>query len=103
MSNPLLETWTTPFEAPPFDRIRPEHFKPAYELALERHRAEIGKIAGAADDPTFENTIVALEDSGRLLSRIELVFSQLSGAHTNDTLQEIEREMAPVLARHWNE
>src|SRR5215472_4055416 len=103
MSNPLLETWTTPFESPPFDRILPGHFKPAYEHALGRHRAEIAAIAEAREPATFENTIVALEDSGRLLSRVELVFSQLAGAHTNDALQEIERDMAPVLARHWNE
>jgi len=103
MSNPLVETWATPFESPPFDLIRPEHFKPAYQHALDRHRTEIATIANATDAPTFENTIAALEDSGRALSRIELVFSQLAGAHTNDALQEIERDMAPVLARHWNE
>jgi len=101
--NPLLETCTTPFEAPPFDRIEPSHFKPAYAHALAEHRSEIAAIAGASEPPTPENTIVALENSGRLLSRIEPVFSQLTGAHTNDALQEIERDMAPVLARHWNE
>ena len=101
--NPLLETWDTPFQAPPFDRIRPEHFKPAYEQALDRHRSEIGSITGAMEAPSFENTIMALEESGRALTRIELVFSQLAAAHTNDALQEIERDMAPVLARHWNE
>jgi peptidyl-dipeptidase Dcp len=103
MSNPLLETWSAPFESPPFDRIRPEHFKPAYEHALDRHRSEIAAIASSKEAPSFENTIVAVEDSGRMLARTELVFSQLAGAHTNDALQEIERDMAPVLARHWNE
>jgi peptidyl-dipeptidase Dcp len=103
MTNPFFETWATPFEAPPFDRIAPEHFRPAYERALQDHAKEIVAVAQSADAPTFENTIAALEDSGRLLMHVELVFSQLSGAHTNDALQEIERDMAPVLARHWNE
>ncbi|MBV9331774.1 MAG: M3 family metallopeptidase, partial [Alphaproteobacteria bacterium] len=102
MTNPLLEAWTTPFEAPPFDRIVPSHFKPAYAHALAEHEREIAAIAADKSAPDFENTIVALEDSGRLLNRIELVFSQLAGAHTNDSLQGIERDMAPVIARHWN-
>src|SRR5258706_15171242 len=103
MTNPFFETWTTPFGAPPFDRIAPEHFRPAYERALSDHRAEIAAIADLSAAPTFENTIVAFEDSGRLLTRVELVFSNLASSHTNDELQAIEREMAPVLARHWNE
>jgi peptidyl-dipeptidase Dcp len=103
MTNPFFDPWTTPFEAPPFDRIKPEHFKPAYERALEQHRAEVTSIASSPDKASFKNTIVALEESGRLLTRVELVFSQLSGAHTNDALQEIERDLAPILARHWNE
>ena len=103
MNNPLLEPWTAPFEAPPFDRIQADHFVPAYQDALGRHRAEIAAVASMKEPPTFENTIVALEESGRMLARIELVFSQLAGAHTNDALQKIERDMAPVLARHWNE
>lgn len=101
--NPFFQPWTTPFESPPFDLIRAEHFRPAYERALAEHRSEVEAIASSADAPSFENTIVALERSGRLLTRVELVFSQLTGAHTNDALQEIEREMAPLLARHWNE
>jgi peptidyl-dipeptidase Dcp len=103
MPNPFFESWTAPFGAPPFDRIAPEHFPPAYERALADHRAEIAAIASNREPPTFENTIVALEDSGRLLTRVELVFSNLAASHTNDALQAIERDMAPVLARHWNE
>lgn len=103
MSNPFFETWVTPFESPPFDLIGPDHFRPAYERALSEHRAEIAAISGASAAPSFDNTIVALENSGRLLTRVELVFSQLTSAGSNEALQEIEREMAPVLARHWNE
>ena len=102
-ANPFFETWTAPHAAPPFDRIAPEHFKPAYERAIAEHKAEIARIAGAAEPPTFENTIVALEESGALLTKVELVFFNLSSSHTNDALQEIERDMAPVIARHWNE
>jgi peptidyl-dipeptidase Dcp len=101
MSNPFFETWTTPFGAPPFDRIRPEHFRPAYDRALAEHRAEIDAIAAAP--ASFANTIVALENSGQLLRKIEAVFGNLCASHTNDALQEIERDMAPVLAKHWNE
>jgi peptidyl-dipeptidase Dcp len=103
MTNPFFEPWTAPFEAPPFDRIAPEHFKPAYERALAEHRSEIAAIAGNPAAPGFENTIVALEDAGRALARVELVLFNLSSSHTNDALQEIERDMAPVIAKHWNE
>jgi peptidyl-dipeptidase Dcp len=102
-SNPFFEAWTTPFEAPPFDQIRPEHFHPAYDRALLEHAREIAAIADDAAAPTFENTIVALEKSGRLLTKVELVFSNLSSSHTNDEIQAIERDMAPVLAKHWND
>src|SRR5258708_6090128 len=103
MTNPFFEAWTAPFGAPPFERILPEHFRAAYARALDEHRSEIAAIAGGGEPPSFENTLVALEESGRLLTRVELVFSNLASSHTNDALQEIEREMAPVLARHWNE
>ena len=101
--NPFFESWTTPFGAPPFDRIRDEHFRLAYERALAEHDREIAAIANNPDTPTFANTIEALEDSGRLLSRVEAVFGNLAASHTNDRLQAIERDMAPLLAKHWND
>jgi peptidyl-dipeptidase Dcp len=101
--NPFFEDWTTPFGAPPFDRIKVEHFKPAYERALANHASEIAVIADNPALPDFANTIAALEKSGRLLMRVELVFGNLAGAHTNDALQAIERDMAPLLSRHWND
>lgn len=103
MTNPFFETWSLPFGAPPFDRIAPEHFGPAFERGLREHCAEIAAIADNPALPSLENTIIALEESGRLLARVDLVFSNLASSHTNDALQAIEREMAPVLARHWNE
>lgn len=99
--NPLLEDWTAPFEAPPLDRIRPEHFAPAYDRALSDHMAEIDRIARNSAPPDFSNTIVALERSGKLLARIDAVFSTFAGSATNDALQAIEMEMAPRLSAHW--
>ncbi|MGE8941362.1 M3 family metallopeptidase [Leptospira interrogans] len=100
--NPLLAPWATPFEAPPFDAIKDGDFGPAFEEALAAHRVEIDRIANDADGPTFENTIVALENSGRTLSRVSSVFWNLAGANTNDALQAIERDISPKLAQHWN-
>lgn len=103
LDNPLLAEWIAPFGAPPLDRVRPEHFEPAFEQALAAHRAEIAAVAGEAAEPTFDNTVAALERSGRVLSRVSNAFYVLAGAHTSEAIQAIEREMAPKLARHWNE
>jgi peptidyl-dipeptidase Dcp len=100
--NPFRDAWTTPFGIPPFDRIAPEHFRPAFEAGLSEQRAEIDRIAGQEDAPSFDNTLAALERSGRALKRVGGVFFNLSGADTNDALQAIERELAPVLAKHRN-
>jgi peptidyl-dipeptidase Dcp len=98
--NPLLAPWTAPFEAPPFDSIKPSHFIEAFETALSRAQAEIDAIAVNPQAPSFENTIVALERSGRLLTRVSSVFFNLATANTNDEIEAIEREIAPKLARH---
>jgi peptidyl-dipeptidase Dcp len=102
-ANPLLGSYDAPFGVPPLDRIKPEHFAPAFEQALTEHRAEIAAIAGGAGEATFDNTVAALERSGRLLSKVSAVFYVLAGAHTNEAIQAIEREMAPKLSRHWND
>jgi peptidyl-dipeptidase Dcp len=101
-SNPFFDDWTGPFGVPPLARIAPEHFQPAFDRAFAEHDAEIAAIAGASEGPTFENTIVALEQAGRPLTRVNEVFGVVTGAHTNDALQEIEREVSPRGARHWN-
>jgi peptidyl-dipeptidase Dcp len=100
--NPLLVDWTTPDEVPPFDLIKPEHFRPAYARALAEHEAEIAAIKADAAPPSFANTIDALELSGRTLAQVSDVFHLLTGAHSNDALLEIEREISPQMARHWN-
>ncbi|MGB7036534.1 MAG: M3 family metallopeptidase [Xanthobacteraceae bacterium] len=101
-ANPFFEAWNTPDGVPPFDRIAPEHFRDAYARALAEHDAEIAAIASAAAAPTFDNTIAALELSGRALERVGNVFWLLAGAHTNDALLELEREISPQIALHWN-
>ncbi|MBF9196261.1 M3 family metallopeptidase [Microvirga terrestris] len=100
--NPLLTPWTTPFGLPPFESIAPEDYRPAFDTALAEQQAQITAIAESSDAPTFANTIEALERSGQTLKKVGSVFFNLAGSHTNDALQAIEREMAPVLAKHRN-
>ncbi|MFC2253222.1 M3 family metallopeptidase [Labrys portucalensis] len=99
-ANPLLARWSTPFEAPPFADIRTEHYHQAFETALAENRTEIDTIAGNEAEPSFDNTLAALERSGRSLDQVASVFFNLAGSNTNDELQAIEREMAPILSRH---
>jgi peptidyl-dipeptidase Dcp len=101
-ANPLLGAWMSPHETPPFAAIRPEHFRPAFDSAMANHMVEIEAIASQTDNPSFANTIVALERSGQALDRVSSVFHALAGAHTNDALMAIEREMSPLLAAHRN-
>jgi peptidyl-dipeptidase Dcp len=98
--NPFFEPWTTPFGLPPFDRIRPEHFPPAFDRGMAEQYVEITTITGSAEPPTFANTIEALERSGRLLDRVSRVFFNLDSSNTNDALQTIARDYAPKLAKH---
>src|SRR5699024_2976587 len=86
--------------APDFDAIKTKHFRPAFEAGMEQELEEVEEIANNSEAPTFENTIVAMEKSGRLLSRAASVFYNLASAHTNDQIQEIQKEMAPKLAAH---
>jgi peptidyl-dipeptidase Dcp len=98
--NPLLQPWDTPFGLPPFDRILPEHFAPAFEIAMRDHGAEVQAIADNADLSTFANTVAALDRSGRSLVRIELVFYNLAASATSPALEAVEREIVPRLAAH---
>ena len=98
--NPLLTEWTTPFGVPPFDKIKNEHYKPAYMIALEENKAEIDAIVSNKEKPTFENTIVAYELSGATLTKVESVFSAVNSANTNDEVDAIASEMAPILSAH---
>ncbi len=101
--NPFFAEYDTPFKVPPFDSIKPEHFIPAYEKGMEEERAEIDALVNNPESPTFENTVVALDRAGNLLSEVSRVFGGLSGANTNDELKAIQKEMAPRLAAHRDE
>ena len=100
MENPLLSEWNDRFGVPPFDRIKAEHFSPALEQAMSVHNAEIDAIVTNNDEPTFENTVLAYDNSGKLLERVELCFSLLCAAETNAEMQAIEQEMSPKLTAH---
>ncbi len=98
--NPFFLTYQTPYQVPPFDLIKNEHFKPALLEGIKQQEAEILAITSNKENPTFDNTLVALEKSGKLLSKVNTVFNNLNGANTNDELQAIAKEVAPILAEH---
>ena len=95
--NPLLQAWTTPFGVPPFGEIKPEHFLPAIRAGVDAQRKEIDAIANNPEAPTFANTIEAMENAGELLAKVSPVFSNMQSSNTNDQLQAINREVAPLL------
>ena len=99
-ANPFFTESELPFSLPPFDRIEDRHYRPAFERGMADHLGEIEAIASADTPPTLENTIMAMERSGRLLARVANVFFALSSADTNDVLDEIEAEVAPRLSAH---
>jgi peptidyl-dipeptidase Dcp len=99
-SNPLLAQWDTPNGTPPFSQIQPDHFVPAFEAAMETHRAEIDAIASNPETPTFDNTMLALENAGADLGRISRVFGTLASSASNDAIDAVQAEMSPRLARH---
>lgn len=99
-SNPLLQPWTTPYGLPPFESIQASDFEPAFGVALAQHLAEVQAIADNPASPTFDNTIAAVDRSGRLLDRIESVFHNLTSSETSPALQAAETRMATVLAAH---
>jgi len=101
--NPLLNNWNTPFEIPPFDLIRPEHFKPAIEEAITTARQEIDRIVSDPAEPDFTNTIEALEQAGSLLNRITPVLFNLNSSDTTPELQEAARDVSPLLANFSND
>ncbi len=98
--NPFLNKYDTPFEVPPFEQIKASHYMPAFLKGFEEQRAEIKSIINNPKEPTFENTIKALEYSGQLLTNVNRVFGALNSANTNDTLQAISRELSPIASKH---
>src|SRR3954468_20318581 len=99
-ANPLLTESTLPYNLPPFDKIKDEHFQPALEQGMAEEEKEAEAIAKQAEPATFENTIVAMEKSGELLGRARRVFSNFGACNTNPTIQKLEKELAPKFAAH---
>ncbi|WP_367395494.1 peptidyl-dipeptidase Dcp [Pantoea sp. Ep11b] len=95
--NPFFSVSTLPYQAPPFDQIEEQDFLPALQAGIEAKRQEIAAIAGNSEAPTFLNTFEALEKSGQLLNRVNLVFSAMTSAHTSPYLQQVDEEIAPQL------
>ena len=102
-NNPLLTEWNTPYQTPPFDKIKTEHYLPAFKEAIIMGRQEIADIAEVKTLPTFENTIVALDRAGKMVSRISSVFFNLLSAHTSPEMQQIAQEISPLLTEYGND
>ncbi|MGR3507008.1 MAG: M3 family metallopeptidase [Paracoccaceae bacterium] len=100
MTNPLLETWTTPFGLAPFDRIKDTDFAPAFDVALAAHEAEIDAIAGDPQTPDFDNTVGALEAAGKSLDQVLSVFYAVAGTDSTPAREELQRAFSPRLAAH---
>ena len=101
--NPFFEDeWTTPYGVPPFDRIKMEHYAPAFERGMSLHNEQIEAIISSVDEPTFENTILAYDNSGQMLMRVATVFELLASAETNDQMQAYASEIFPRLAAHYD-
>lgn len=102
--NPFfMEKWGTPFETPDFSKVKIEDYRPAFDEGMIQHNKEIAAIADNTEEPTFQNTIDALEISGDLLTKTASVFYNLSSADTNEEIQKIQKEMAPIMSKHNDE
>ena len=102
MQNPFFKNYDTEFEIPPFSKIDNNHFMPAFLKGIEDHNYEINKIIENSDEPTFKNVIIALEKSGKILDRVSAVFYNLSGSTSNKEIQKIEKEISPILTKHYD-
>jgi len=102
-NNPFLTEYTTPFQVPPFDKIDTSHYIPAFIEGMKKHNAEIDSITNNPEEPTFENTILKFDKSGKLLTKVSNVFFNLTEAISNDRMQEIAREIQPQLSKHYDE
>ena len=100
--NPFFQEWNTPYEVPPFLDIKDEHYMPAYEQGMKENLEEIDVIVNNPEAPTFANTIEELERTGKLLSKVGRIFSNLASSNTNPKLQELQRELSPMLSAHYD-
>jgi peptidyl-dipeptidase Dcp len=102
-TNPFFEEWNTPFQTPPFTKIKNEHFLPAFEEGIKQQRQELEQILNNPEEPNFTNTIGALERSGKLLSKVSRVFFNLSSANSNDEIQKVAEKITPELSKLNND
>ncbi len=98
--NPFFTAWNTPFQTPPFDKIKDEHYRPAFQAGMAQQKEEVEAIVNNPQPPTFANTVEALEQSGGLLTKVSNIFFNLTSANTNEEMQKIEAEVSPLLAKH---
>jgi peptidyl-dipeptidase Dcp len=101
--NPFFEQWNTPFQTPPFSQIKNEHFLPAFEEGIKQQRAQLEQILNNDQTPNFDNTIGALERSGKLLSKVSRVFFNLSSANSNEVIQKVAEKITPELSKLNND
>jgi peptidyl-dipeptidase Dcp len=101
--NPFLTVYQTPFEVPPFDKIDTTHYMPAFLEGMKQQNAEIEVLVSSNEEPSFDNTILAFDRSGMLLTRVRRVFSNLNEANTNDQMQAIARQVDPLLSKHQDD
>lgn len=102
-TNPFFSEYTTPFQVPPFDKVATEHFMPAFEEGMKQQKNVIAEICSATSDPTFENTVEALETSGELLTKVCAVFFNLASANTSPEIEKISQIIAPQLSGHGDD
>lgn len=100
MTNSFFKEWDTPFQTPPFGEINIEHYLPAFEEGIKLQKDEVEAIISNTEKPTFQNTIEAMEKSGKLLTKVSGVFYNLNSANTNDEMQKIAKTVAPMLSKH---
>ena len=98
--NPFLTEDETPFQVPPFDQIKVEHYLPALEEGIKQHDAEIDAIVNNTEEPTFQNTILAFDQSGELYNKVQDVFFPLNSANTNDEMQALAKQISPLITKH---
>lgn len=101
--NPFFTKYQTPFEVPPFDKIDTTHYMPAFIEGMKQHNQKIEEIINSKEAPTFENTILPYDKSGKLLNKVSNVFYNLQGANTNDQIQAIARKLSPLTSKHYDE
>jgi len=101
--NPLLMEWDTPFNVPPFDKVKTEHFLPAFEEGMKQHKADMEAILSNTDEPTFKNTIEASYYAGELLGKVATVFGTFNGVNISDEIQLLAQEIYPKLSAHSDE